>query len=400
MANLLGERRFRRLFTAATTSGLGDGLRITAFAVFAATLTRDPFQVTLVAVAAHLPWVLVGPFIGALVDHLDHTRALRACYLVQAVVMTAFVALILTHRASIPVLIVVAFVMTSVETMAYNLIQAATPELSGSADLNAANSWLQGGQFIATEFLGAPLGAALFVVGWQLPFLIDAMTFGVAAILLLGLKGKGPPTPRVDFRSLFRETADGCAWLFRHRLLRTVCLLVGIANLTTVGAISISVLYALEILHISRTGYGLLMLIIAVGGLLGLIAVRKIAALLGNERTLGAALAVLPLAFLAGSLTSEPIVAALAFALVGAGISAGRVVTTTMRQIMVPQHMFGKVTGAFALFISGTAPIGALLAGVIADRYGLRAPFFAGTFVLALTALAAFRELFRAAKDQ
>lgn len=399
MAMLRNERQFWCFFGASTVSGLGDGLRITAFALLAAALTRDPVMVTLVTVAAHLPWILVGPFTGALVDRLDRRRALRVCYAVQTVLMSGFAVLVIDRRAGIGVLIVLAFLMTSVDTMANNLAQAVTAGLKGSRSLTSANSWVQGGQFVTTEFLGAPLGAALFVTSRHLPFTIDAATFAVAVLLMYGLRpdraGRtaSRAAGRISLRGLFGETVQGCAWLFRHRLLRTVCVLVGLANLTTVGMISISVLYALDVLRVSQAGYGLLMLIIAFGGLAGLVCARPLVAALGNVGTLQGTFLVLPVAMLAGGLTTNPIMASAAFAFVGAAVSIGRVVTTTLRQILVPEEMFGRVTGAFGLIVSGMAPIGALLSGVVADAFGLRAPFLAASGLLAVAAVVALRLL-------
>lgn len=67
------------------------------------------------------------------------------------------------------------------------------------------------------------------------------------------------------------ETADGIRWLWRHRVLRTVCVLVGALNFAVVAVLSIAVLYALNVLHISQRAYGLLLAVLAVGGLAGVL---------------------------------------------------------------------------------------------------------------------------------
>ena len=382
---------FWSLWSATTISGLGDGIRITAFAVFAATLSRDPLKVSLVTVASYLPWLLVGPFTGTLVDRLDRRRTLWICDALRALMLAGFAIAIVAGQVGILVLAAVAFLLTSVETLADNLSQALTPNLTGDRSLTSANTWLQGGQFVTTEFCGAPVGAALLVIAHTLPFVIDAVSFAVSAALIFSLRvpGTRPAAPPLRLRALGTETLEGIRWLCRHRVLRTICLLIGLGGMAAAGALAIAVLYSLEVLHVSRTTYGLLMVVIAAGGLLGLIVAPRATAVLGNGRTLQLAFALRPLAFLIGALTSNALVAALGFVLVGASISLGNVVTTTLRQTLIPAELFGRVNGAYRLVVSGMAPFGGLLGGALAGGFGLRAPFFFGAALSMATAVAA-----------
>jgi predicted MFS family arabinose efflux permease len=262
----------------------------------------------------------------------------------------------------------------------------------GDGSLDSANSKLLGGQFITTEFLGAPLGTALFVLSRPLPFVIDAVSFVVSTVLVASIKAprssqpatSTPMTPRV----LVSETVAGVRWLWHNRLLRTVCLMVGLLNFAVLAVLGIAVLYAVQILHISRAMYGLLLLIIAVGGLVGLLAAPKLVEKLGRGRTIQLLLALCPLSFLVGGFTSNPILAAAAFAFVGASISLANVVTTTLRQALIPAELFGRVNGAYRFVVNGMSPLGGLVGGLVAGGLGLRAPFFlaAAVFVVAIAA--------------
>lgn len=383
-------RGFWRLWCATTASGLGDGIRITAIAVFATVLTADPLQVALVTVAGQLPWALVGPFAGALVDRVDRWRALWLCDAVRAVVVAAFVALVRLGGVGVALLAVTAFVLSSVETMAENLSQAVVPDVAGDGSLDSANSKLLGGQFVTTEFLGAPLGTALFVLARPLPFLIDAVSFVVSAVLITSVRTRrptaAPANPPMTPRALLSETVAGVRWLWRNTLLRTLCLVVGLLNFAVLAVLGIAVLYAVRVLDVSRAAYGLLLLIIAVGGLVGLLVAPKLVAVLGRGRTIQLPLALCPLSFLVGGFTSDPIVAAVAFMVVGASISLANVVTTTVRQALIPAELFGRVNGAYRFVVNGMSPLGGLVGGLVAGGLGLRAPFFlaAAVFVVAI----------------
>ncbi|MBT2440947.1 MFS transporter [Streptomyces sp. ISL-36] len=395
---------FRRLWSATTLSGLGDGIRITAFAVFAAALTQDPFLVALVTVASRLPWLVVGPFAGTLADTVDRWRALWICDLARAAVIGVFAVLAYAGQVGIAVLAVTAFVLSSIETLAENLSQAVVPDVTGTASLDSANSRLMGGQFVTTEFLGAPLGAFLFSTSHALPFALDTISFGLSALLILSIRRSGaagpagtagtgtagvPTVERMTFRRLWQQTAAGARWLRGHRALRTVCVLIGTLNFSILAVLSIAVLYALETLGIGENAYGLLMVLVALGGLVGLLVAPLVVKRIGRGRTLHLAFALCPPAFLIPGLTRNPFLAAGTLSLVGAAISLANVVTISLRQVLVPTELFGRVNGAYRLVVNGVSPVGGLVGGVVAAHFGLRAPFLMSAALMTAATVAA-----------
>ncbi|MGW1751735.1 MFS transporter [Streptomyces sp. NPDC002092] len=389
---------YGRLWAATTASGVGDGTRTVALALYAATLTHDPFAVALVTVAGKLPWTCVGPFAGALVDRLDRWRTLWICDVARALVTTSLVLLILTGRAGITVLAAVSFVLTSITTLAENLSQAVVSDVVGDGTLESANSRLMGGQLVSSEFLGAPLGTALFALGHPVPFALDTLSFAVSAALVCSVRlpGARPAPPGaggLTARAVVSETAEGIRWLWRHRVLRTVCVLVGALNFAVVAVLGIAVLYALNVLHISQRAYGMLLVVLAVGGLAGVLLAPVVTRVLGRARTLQLAFALCPLSFLIAGTTSRPLLAAGALAFVGAAISLATVVTTSLRQALVPGALFGRVNGGYRFVVNGVSPLGGLAGGAIAGVAGLRAPFLLAAALLAAATVTALLRL-------
>jgi penicillin G amidase len=380
------------LFYASTVSGLGNGMRISALEVFAAALTRSPVLVASVAVASQLPIICVGPFAGVLVDHLDRRRTLWICNAAEAGVLGALIALIYLGLAGIATLAGMAFALGCVQSLAVNLGQAVIPELVDPDMLDLANSRLQSGPFISSQLIGTPLGPILFVVRRVIPFFVDAGSFAISAALVFGIRSRRPAArtgPPLTLRRLRSETAEGIAWLWRHRVIRSICLLTALSNVALLGVLAIAVLYALEDLHVSRAVYGLLLLVIAIGGLLGLVIAPRLVTRLGRGRTLQLAFAVCPVSFAIGGFTSNAWLAALAFALAGAGVTISTVVSATLRQLLIPRHLFGRVNGAFWLVVGGVQPVGALFGGFVASEFGLRAPFLVGALLQFAAAAAA-----------
>jgi predicted MFS family arabinose efflux permease len=297
---------------------------------------------------------------------------------------------VLTGHVDIGVIVATAFLLSSVETMADNLAQAVVPDVADSRSLDSANSRLLTGRLVTMEFLGAPIGTALFAVAHLLPFGLATFCFAASTVLIFGARPKGTTAPgvRITLRGLGSQTAEGITWLWRHRVLRTVCLMSALLNSAVLAVLGIAVLYALHVLHVSETVYGLLLLVIAVGGLLGLLGAEYLIAVLGRGRTLQLAFGICPFPFIVGGLASHPVVAAVALAFVGVSVALVNVITTTLRQVLIPPEQFGRVSGAYRLVVNGLSPLGGLGGGLLAGHLGLRAPFFAAAVLLAAGAVA------------
>jgi MFS family permease len=95
----------------------------------------------------------------------------------------------------------------------------------------------------------------------------------------------------------------------------------------------------------------------------------------------------------------------------GLTITIWSIVAVTLRQQLVPDHLFGRVNSAYRWISTGAMPVGAVLGGLAADRYGLRAPYFAAAAILLVAyavvalrlsaaELAAADQIARADRDQ
>jgi predicted MFS family arabinose efflux permease len=347
----------------------------------------------MVTVASRVPWLVVGPFSGALSDMLQPWRGLMMSMALRVVTMAGFTALVITGTNHIAFVIVVAFFMSSIDTLGHTLKQSLVPQVRGSRSLESANSALEGSEQIATDLIGIPVGPILFSVLAAAPFGADAV-FSVCALVLLWLASRGggtmpAPTTRATVRAVGHGAAEGFRWLFAHRRLRTIAVAVCVLNASNLAVLSTAVLYAVKVLRIDPGLYGVLLLGIGIGGLLGLVAATYLVRWLGRTGTLRLGFALCPVAFAIGGLTSDVAVAVPALSLVGISTAIVTVVTISIRQDEIPAGMFGRVNGAFRVIINGISSLGGVLGGVLATVYGLRAPLLvsAATMTVATVAI-------------
>ncbi|MCU0306505.1 MAG: MFS transporter [Thermoleophilia bacterium] len=368
--------RYARLWAASTVSNLGDGITLVAIPLLAASLTRDPFLVAVVAAAGQLPWLLFSLHAGAFVDRVDRRRLMVAVDLARAGVVAALAATVLTGVASLPLLAAVAFLQGSGEVLYANAVQPLIPALTGGRDLERANARLYAGEILTNRFLGGPVGGLLFAAAAALPFAVDAATFLASAALLAGIAGTyrperaaGPPT------TLRAEIGEGLRWLWRHSLLRFLALVLGVFNLAGAAAAAVYVLFALEELGLGEAEVGFLLIAGAVGALAGTALAARLSRRLGPGRAMLGAGLLGGVAMTGLAVTSSPWVAALLGALEGVFVIVWNVITISLRQEIIPDRLLGRVSSSYRLVGVGAAPVGALLGGAVASALGLRATF-------------------------
>jgi MFS family permease len=384
--------RYWRVWAASACSNLSDGVYLVAAPLLAATLTRDPALVAGVSVAFGLPWMLFPLVSGALVDRFDRRTAMGVCNLVRAALVGVLGVSVLLGWVSLPLMYAIFFLLGANETFYDNAAQAIIPAVVRREQLEKANGRLFAAELVNNQLAGPPLGGFLFGMAAALPFLLGAGAYAFAIAAIFSLKGSfrpekeegAPPT------TILSEIGEGLRWLYGHRLLRLLAVMLGVFNMMFSAGAAIFVLFAQDILGLGSFGFGVLMTAGAVGGLIGSFTADKVVGILGSGRALfGCAL--LSAASSAVIATSaSPYVVGAMLALEGITVVTWNVITVSLRQAIIPGRLFGRVNSVYRLLGWGGIPLGALLGGFLARELGLTAPFWASAGVLALVAGAIF----------
>ncbi|MFI5928828.1 MFS transporter [Micromonospora sp. NPDC051543] len=399
-SSVLG-RDFRLLWSAAVASRFGDALRTPALALLAATLTRDPRVIAAVTVAAQVPPLLFGLLGGVYADRWDRRRTMAGIDGVRAAVVAAVAVAVAVDRASIGLLLVAAFLLAALGTLFDAASFAMLPALVPPAALSRANGRLQAGSAVAGGFLGAPAAGVLFAAAPALPFALDAVTFAVAALLVLALTPAAavPATPTTGRASVWGDIVEGVRWLRAHRTMWRVTLLSAASNLAISGIMAVLVLYALDVLRVPPAGYGLFAASVILGGVAGALGSNRLAARLGTVPALGAVLATQTVALTGFALARHPVPGAFALAVFAAGTVVWNSLWASYGQREVPSRLLGRVGAAQRMVGLLTAPVGAGLAGLVAAAHGTVPVISAAAGVFALVTVVAWRILRPAGKS-
>jgi MFS family permease len=381
---------FGRLWTAAVVSRFGDALRTSALPLLAVRLTDEPLVIASVTACGYLPWLLFGLLGGAVADRVDQRRAMWAVDTVRGLLVASFALAVGLGHASIPLLLALAFSLTTLQTLFDNAATALLPSLVDRAALGSANARLMTGQQLAGGLLASPLVPLLLAVGAFMPFAADASTYVLAAALVASL-GTRPPErePRPAGSTLRAETGEGLRALWADRTLRATCVATLLCNIGMGALIATMVLHVTRWLDAGTAGYAAAMTAYSAGSFSGGFVAQRIARRTGRARALLVAGTVQTSSLLLIGTVRHLGGLVAGMLLLGAMNMVWNVNQVTLMQQRSPASMVGRIASAFRTASTSGAPIGALLGGAVARVYGLNGPALlaAALFALAVASL-------------
>jgi MFS family permease len=172
---------FPRYWLSAFLADFGDGVRLAAFPLLAAQLTRSPAAVAAVTAVQGLPWLLLGAGAGVIVDRADSRRVMLIVDITRAAIIAALAAAILARSAGLALIYLAAFVTGAGSAVRDTAAATCVPRLIQPADLDHANGRLIAGQIIGNELAGPAAGAA---GGIRAPMLAGAVPLAAVMVLL------------------------------------------------------------------------------------------------------------------------------------------------------------------------------------------------------------------------
>lgn len=378
-----------RLWSASTISNLGDGMYLVAMPLIAAQLTRSEVRIALIAVFAALPWMLFSIPVGAMVDRLDRRRIMVTANLCRGAVIGLLAVTIATDHVEMWMLWAAALLLGIGEVFFDNATMALVPRLVAEEKLPRANGWLYAAELGANGFLGHPLGGVLFAAAAFLPFVVDAWSFVLAALLLLTIRSlrapAGLPTVTAAHRPNLRDDIrEGWQFLRGHHILRPLAVAFALASIAFQMPLAVLVLFAEETLGLGPHGYAVLLTVITIGPVVGGVFGDRVVRRLGRSAGLTAVLLTWTICLLATALYAHAWFVAVAATVQAMATAVWNLITVSLRQVLVPNELFGRVNSIYRWFGWGMIPVGAVLGGLIASGLGLRAPYVAAACVTAI----------------
>ncbi|MBO0981278.1 MFS transporter [Microbacterium sp. SD291] len=392
-------RDFRWLLASSWTSNIGDGVALAAAPLLIASMTSSPILVASGAILQFLPWLLFGLHAGAIADRFDRRRLVMFANAARGIVLAALCVFLITGVANIWIVLAVAFLYGTAEVFVDTAGSTLLPMLVKPDDLGIGNARLQTGYLVANQFAGPPLGAFLFAAGTAWPFLLEVVCVGLAVVLISRM-ARTPVPPR-DTSSgsgaahppVHTDIAEGLRWLWRNPPVRMLVLIILVFNITWAAPWGVLVLYATEHLNMGAVGYGALTTASAAGGLLATASFGWLERHVSFATLMRVVLSLEVLMHLAFALTTTGWVALVIMFVFGFYAFIWGTISTTVRQRLVPAELQGRVSSVNMVGVFGGMVIGQALGGVIAQLWGLTAPWWFAFAGAAITLLLVWRPI-------
>ena len=400
---LLAKPDFRRLWLSSALTHFGAQITLLALPICAVLLMHaTPAQMGILAALESLPFLLFGLPSGVL---LDRCRRLPIMMCSDAMVATALASVPLAwwlDVLSIHWLYAVGFVLGTGYTVGGSAEQVFLTFVVGREGLVDAQA-----KFASTESAARLVGPGMAGGLVQLlgaPFAILCTVGGFAVSLwnLRRIRAREPQPPRSTTHPL-HEIREGLAFVWNHRLLRTLAWTSAFWHLLFYGYMALHVLFATRVLGMTPGVMGTAQMLGGVGILAGSLLVKPLSAHYGTGRAILAGLCVSALGFalmpaipvrLLGSAHASAIAYGLVVFLLDCGATLFFVPYIALRQRVTPDAVLGRMVATMRSLTVAMAPLGALLAGALAERFGVRIGLVcvaAGAVVLAFGAVAGTR---------
>ncbi len=376
--------RFWSLWAAVATTNLADGLSLVAFPLLAVELTDDARLVALITMFRFLPFLVIGLPAGVLLDRVDRRNVSIAAQVGRATMMGIVAVVVFAGAASIGLIAAAAFVIGVGEVLTDGGLPALIRDMVRSDQLEVANSRVMGTQVVSNVFIGPPVGAVLYELDPGLPFVGSVLLFAGAIGLLFRVPARardvdpaGQPEAAGSAedgvgpaRRVLGEISVGLRYVWSHPILRPLAFAVMAFSFVGQAANSVFVLLVTERYLLGGVGFGA---VISVRGATSFIMSFYVARVV-TRTSHGFSMQIAIVAFLTASLLFgfTTVVPALVIGSViqAIGDPSWNVVSSTVRQRLVPDEVFGRMMTAYLFIAWSMNPVGALVGGLIAERWG------------------------------
>lgn len=367
---VLGNGPLARLLFGEFVSSIGDWLYLVALLVLIWDQTRDPVVLGLIGAARIVPYIVLSVPAGIVADRFDRRMILIVTDVARGVIMLLIAGAVLLNM-SVWVVVALAILATCFSAFFSPTIGAYLPNLvRDESELGPANSAWSSLDNLAF-FIGPAFAAILLGLdSLPLAFLLNALTFGVVALVLWRLpasRARQPEAADSDTDGRPEPTAG------LRRLLAPVSRpLIGIGVLNIAdgfvfgGLGVITVILAVDVFGVGEAGTGLLNSAVGVGGIVGaviagaLVLRRRLGPpLLAGALGLGAGIAVL-------GQVGDFTLALAAMALASAGALLLEITATTLLQRIVPDSVRGRTLGIMETVTVTAYATGAFVVPVLA----------------------------------
>jgi len=372
------EPDFRKVWLGGIVDSLGSsitGLALPLIAILQ--LGAGPAEMGILGASRTASFILVGLLAGVIADRLPRRLVIVATAFGSAGVIATIPLASTFGTLRMEQLYGVAFLTGCFGVIGEVAFQAFLPRLIGRERLLAGNATLRSTGSVTDVVSPSVAGFLIQALTAPVAIVVDVVGTTIGGVLTLLVKVKEPPGPaRPAGRRVWHDVAEGLRYVVSDRVLRAIAAEGAMHNICSNGALfALYILYANQVLGLGPIQLGIVFAAGGPGALLGSLVAARYGRRFGMRHTLvqmqiltGVARCLVPLA----ALVPGPAIAlASGEFLLGVARAILNVNQLSLRQAMTPDHLQGRMSASIRFLMWSVVPVGALLGGFAAERFGL-----------------------------
>ncbi|MFD4924306.1 MFS transporter [Streptomyces goshikiensis] len=393
-SGLWRHRDFRNLWLGQTSSMFAAHMVAVIFPLLASvSLNASLFEMGLLSAAGYVPYIGVSLFAGVWLDRKPKRAIIVLCDIARALLLLAIPVAWWLDLLSVPTLLVVALLVGCFSVVADVGSASILPALVERDDLIEGNSKLELSASSAS-IAGSALGGGIFqLLAGPVSMLINTVLFALSAFFTALIRGERKGAEGSDGtqgaqgaegseegaeagQSIWRDMADGVAFVTGHVTVRTLVLTTLIINFFMAIAEPVALVFVTRTLDIPPYTVGLILAASGAGALVGAVIAAPMSRLLPLGRLLvltatltGVASLLTPLATLVPAPAAVALMVAM-YVLDAAMIVVYNINVRSYRSAITPDEMQGRMNATNRMAGMGVMPIGAVLGGLLGTAVG------------------------------
>jgi MFS family permease len=354
-------------------------------------LTGDPLMLGLIGLTEAIPAIIGSLFSGYVVDISTPHHIYKVCIGVLVLNLTFLMSVgsdffSLPHSTLIPLLFLGVFVSGVARSFSMPAYFSITPQIVEKKDYAAANAWTNTG-FQISAICGPILAGLVYgIYGVGAAWVLPATFMALAFLCVISLKDLREYQKFDTKESVIENIIDGWKFIIQNRMLLTIMALDMLAVLFG-GAVAMLPAFAAHVLNVGPEGLGVLRTAPGIGAILAAFyfALRPMRTF-PLSRMLWA-VAGFGLCMIGFGLSTSFFLSLAFLAFSGLFDTISVIIRGTLKQLLTPDHMRGRVSAISSMFIISSNEIGSFESGVAARAMGLvPSVVFGGVMTLVVVA--------------
>ena len=362
-------RDFRLMWIGACVSTTGTFIQQFAQSWLVYDLTKSPFYLGLDLFLGQLPIMLFSLFGGVFADRLDRRKMLLSSQYIQMTCAFVLAALFVTHTVRIWHILTLSFLVGCGQSFGGPAYSALLPTLVNNEDLSNAVA-MNSIQFNLARILGPALGGLAYsVLGATWCFTLNGISYiaVIVSLFMIRVRFVAPPA----HASVMKSMGEGIQFIRRREGLGPLVLLAFCTTLLGFSLTGFLPVIVQTIFHRGPETYELLLICSGAGSISGALMVA------GMERLKGQGwVAVMSLVVVGGATAGFafsrwlPLSCVLIF-LTGAALMTAASLMVSLVQLIVADHMRGRVMSVYNVAFRAGIPLGSIALGKLIPWIGV-----------------------------